>query len=124
MDDESLLSGNGSPADFLNSTGADAVYADNQSVADALDNGPITSTATSTTVASPTWQQNLASIFTTAGAAVNTVKPLLGSTTGGTPAPAAAAANATAAASKASNTLWIILGLVGVVLAFLFFKKH
>jgi hypothetical protein len=122
--DEDLLNGDGSPADFLDSTGADAIYTDNQSTADALDNGPVSNTATSTTVAAPGWQQQLTSLFTLGRTAVGTVQPLLGSTTSGQPANSAASGAAAAAASKASNTLWIVLGIIGLVLAFLFFKKH
>lgn len=120
MDDENLLSGDGSPADFLNSTGADAIYADNQSVADQLENGTVTSSPSATSISTPGWQSTLTSLFTTAGAAVNTVAPLTGSTTTGTP-PAAAKA---AAATRSSKTLWIVLGVIGAVIAgFLFLKK-
>lgn len=123
MDDENLLSGDGSAADFLNSTGADSVYGDNQTLGDALDNGPITSDQNSTTVGVPGWQQTMANLFTAGKAVVSTVTPLLGSTTGGAPKPSAGAA-AAATSSKSSMMLYIGLAVVGIVLAFLFFRKH
>ena len=129
MDDDNLLSGDGSTADFLNSTGADSVYRDNQSVADALDNGAVTSTGNSTTVSPPSWQNSLGSLFTVAGSAINTVKPLLGSTTGGTPtnatpAKAAAAKAGATTSTKIGGSTMLYIGLaVAAVLALLFFRK-
>lgn len=124
MDDDNLLSGDGTAADFLNSTGADAIYEDNQSVGDALDNGTVTSTGTSTTVSTPSWQNTLTSLFTVANAGVSTVQPLLGSTTGGTPTTATKTATTATTSSSSSTTIWIILAVAAAVAAFLFLKKR
>jgi hypothetical protein len=120
MDDEDLLSGDGTAADFLNSTGADAIYDDNQTAADMFDNGAVTSSSTSTTVSNPAWQNSLMSLFSVASAGLNTVSPLLGSTTGAKTAATPAAGSATA--SKIP-TLWIVLAVAGAALLFLLKRK-
>lgn len=124
MADNSLLSGDGSEADFLNAYGSS--YEANQSAFDVADNGKVTSTDTTTTVNSPSWASSLGSLFGLAGQGAAVVTAFTGKTT----APAATVAQPTAgvgtpAGSGGMSTMLMVgIGLALAVVAFLVIKRR
>lgn len=120
------LSGDGNIASDLNASDAGANYVANQSPLDVIDNGQVTQSGGTTTVAAPSWLSSLTGIFGAVAPVVGQVQTLTGKTTAPAAKVATPGAGAPAAASLFSgNTLYIILGAAALILgAFLFFKKH
>lgn len=127
-DDEDLLDGDGSEADALNSSGGGAAYIANQSPLDVIDNGQVTQSGGTTTVAPPSWMTSLTSLFSGGASAVQSA---MGAVTGTGTSPSSRVATpgtGTAASSTiggmSTTTLMIIVGIVLLLGALLFFRKH
>jgi LPXTG-motif cell wall-anchored protein len=126
-DDDDLLDGDGSEADSLNSSGGGAAYIANQSPLDVIDNGQVTQSGGATTVAPPSWMTSLTSLFSGGASAVtNAMGAVTG--TGTTPAHTVTTPGTGTAASTiggmSTTTLMIIGGIVLLLGALLFFRKH
>ena len=124
--DNNLLDGNGNEADALNNSGAGALYVDNQTAFDVVDNGKVSQTDTSTTINAPNWGASLSSLFGLASQAASTVSALTGKTTA--PAATVAAPTAgtatTAKSSGLSMPLMVGIGLALVAAVFFFAKRR
>jgi hypothetical protein len=88
---DSLLSGDGSPADFINEYGDNYVY--NQSPYDAIDNGLATKDAGTASVSSPGWMNSLFNVFSGAADIASKAGQMAQTFTGKTTRPNSAVAN-------------------------------